>query len=156
MLECCAKNDRKRDKTYYSGNSGGQFKMKYKFAQNQLPFVHHIKAKTWLKKKKNKAGISYWKNFKADEIEAGLAGTVYKRDADKCNCKIPETVPYTSSGVISAKKAKAKKGYNLTRFRSRKHTLTSTHYSKAEGQSVTKNLLLGEDCDKFRWWLDWF
>ncbi|MBL7774903.1 MAG: PKD domain-containing protein, partial [Saprospiraceae bacterium] len=30
MLECCAKNDRKKDKYYFSGNSGGQFKMKYK------------------------------------------------------------------------------------------------------------------------------
>lgn len=156
MLECCAKNDRMKKNSYFSGGSGGQFKMKYKFAQNQLPFFHHIKAKTQLKKKKTKLGITFWKNTKADEMETSFLGLVYKRDADKCNCKVPFTVPNTSSGLISAKKAKAKYSFYLTRFRSRQNSLTSTHYTKKEGTPETKQLQLGKDCDKFRWWLDWF
>jgi hypothetical protein len=153
LLECCAKNDRTKDDHRFTVGTT-DYKMKYRFAQNQMPLVHNLRAITKLKKKKTKWGISFWKGDKADNIAASIDGTIYRRDADKCNCAIADSVSKAES-LPNKKKIKAKKG-SMGRFRSRVDSVTSTHEVRVGGTVETRQLKLGKDCDVFRWWTDWY
>lgn len=154
-LECCAKNDRDRDKHKFT-ESGKDYKMKYRFAQNQLPLIHNIKAVSKLKKKKKtKIGISFWKGQRADEIHASFDGTIYKRDGDHCNCSVP-TNSNASETQFNKKKAKAKDG-QIGRYRSRVETIESSHQVRMNSYtSPVFHLKLGKDCDAFHWLTDWY
>jgi PKD repeat protein len=150
--ECCAKNDSDRDHSEF-WESGKEYRMKYNMVQRQLPLIHHIKVKTKLKKHKKVLGIWYWKGTKADEIEASHNGTIFKSDTE-CNCKVPES---TSRSEINYNKTKAKYREHINgKFRSHKDSLIGTHRAVKGSHTEIKNTYLGDDCDIFRWWTDWF
>ncbi|MCB9305821.1 MAG: hypothetical protein H6565_04440 [Lewinellaceae bacterium] len=143
-LLCCAKNDAERAHHEFSV-SGTDYRMKYKMVQRNLLLYHKIRLKTKLKKRKSLFGISYWKGTKADQIEAHCDGTIYKSDPE-CNCVLPHTV---DDGIVRYNKTKAKKNISIgSRFRSRTHSIMSTHRVIKNGYDVVKYLYLGNDCDE--------
>ena len=130
--------------------------MKCKFSQIQAPLYHRIHVKTKLKvKKETLFGITYWKGTKADEIESSVSGKIYKRDGNTgCNCKIEQDV---SNSKIRHNNKKSILRYSIgERYRSKINSIISTHRIKIGSHTETKNLQLGDDCDPFRWWTDWY
>lgn len=81
-IDCCAKND-KLKRTFGFTVDDKHYKMKMVFVQRQLPAVHHVKAKTKLRKRRKFPFPSNWTYYsptKADEIYAAVSGEIYTRD----------------------------------------------------------------------------
>lgn len=167
-LKCCSKNEKKKDKTPPFSVDDDTYKMKYKFVQRQLPFVHHVKAKTKLKRKKSlpfPKNWTYYTSHKADTIHASFDGMVYKHDKSEgvsctsfdggCSCKIEMPVTDENPDKVNKKKAKAKHGA-LGKFRSKPNSIESIHYVVIGGTKKEKKLYLGDDEDCYKWWIDWF
>jgi PKD repeat protein len=150
-IQCCAKNDR----NVVVDNWGAEHKCKAVFAITNTLFTHRIVVKTKLKKK-GFLGIYYPK--KAKEIMAGFEGTIHKADGNwwevnvertKCNCKVPETIPYTQTFNNNFKKAVKVYGLGGSGiFSVRQNQIKSSHYIKRiDGSTWNYNLSLGNDCD---------
>jgi hypothetical protein len=163
-VECCAKNDVVRNDTIFDvGNN--RFKVKYKFSQKQLPLVHRVNVKTKIyKQKTNKKGHTFYRGYKADEMESSFDGTVYYRDSNAdvscnqilngCNCVLEDH----ASGMAIANNTKkvklTKKMYKS--YRSRVNTLKSTHRVKIGSETRIFTHQLGIDCDPYHLISDWY
>lgn len=142
---CCSRNDRKHEwYTFSDPMVGTEYKMKYRFAQNQFPLVHRIKAKTKLKKCKKFLGVHYYASTHADEIEASFSGTIYK-NSNPCACEIPIDVSQSET-KYNAAKVKVLEHVG-DKFRSRINSIHSVHRVVVAGMTVVKKLDLGQDCD---------
>jgi PKD repeat protein len=138
---CCARNDRQKD-TYDFSYNGKDYRMKYKFVQVNLPLLLYIKGKTKLKKK-NSSGI--YRAAKASEIQVKWEGKIYTSASD-CNCAVEQA---ENQDRFRTNKTKSKKTHHIgAKFRTRKDSLTSTHYLKVDSNhnGVTQTLMLGKDC----------
>jgi len=155
VLNCCAKNDVSHDKEDWTDGST-TYRLKSRFVQRQLPLFHRIKATSKFFFKKNKP---WFKRTIADNICASFNGTIYTSDTN-CNCKIEQHIPPIGNQDpedcrTNAKKAKIVEKH-IGRFRSRTNSMQSTHTVTKGTNSRIIPLWLGKDCDKFRWWTDWF
>lgn len=151
--ECCAKNDR----AVRIENWGSDHRAKAVFVQTQVLWVHQVKAKTILKKKK--FGI-YWRK-KAEEIKAGWQGGLFFANGSwwqinvertRCNCVTQQnyTLSANTDTRTNSSKAKQVTGFGLGgNFATRQGSIQSYHYiERKDGSTRTMApLILGIDCD---------
>jgi hypothetical protein len=141
-----SRNDSELENVYFSAG-GKDYKMKCKFVQRQFTFWHRIKAKSKLKKKKKKWGMTFYRGCKADKIEASMSGTIYRNDPSHV-CRWD--VPYNpTASDIESNKAKAKAVEHVGgKYRSRMNSIQSFHQVTIGGYTTPPHILyLGDDDD---------
>ncbi len=131
-VKCYARNDRVKGDTIVD-----DVKIKWKFAANQWPLYHQMKAKV--------KSVGY-KKF--EQVSAAFDGVINKKDETEC-FSTPVPISDASGTLTNVRKAKAKK-FADGRFRIGNDMATATFYikTKANGIEATWQAKLSRDCDK--------